>query len=171
MNIEEQLAEQYLQNNEEEMKNLIKSAYLEGYKMGIQKSMKIKIDDIEYVDLGLPSGTLWSGLVYEPKSEFCNKQPFSSVCNLNLPSVDDFHELMNYCRVNNYDIIGPNGNRIGMYPSIFNQGELVPQGEVCFWLKSDVSGVSARCMIVRSCDMMSSLYFTGYRLPYLLVKK
>jgi len=57
----EELAEAFLMDKIDSIKSLIKEAFYKGYKQGVLKAtLCINIDGIEFVDLGLPSGTLWS---------------------------------------------------------------------------------------------------------------
>ncbi len=69
-----------------------------------------------FVDLGLPSGTLWQKksapgeILYSTALETCHNN------NAEIPSIDDWAELLNECTwnvVNNgYEVVGPNGNKL-----------------------------------------------------------
>ena len=57
----EELAEAFVMDKVDGLRSLIKEAYQKGYEQGaLQTSLCISMDGIEFVDLGLPSGTLWS---------------------------------------------------------------------------------------------------------------
>ena len=57
----EELAQQYAEEKAAEMAELLKAAYLKGYEQGeLKVACSISIEGVEYYDLGLPSGTLWS---------------------------------------------------------------------------------------------------------------
>ena len=57
----EELAQQYAEEKAAEMAELLKAAYLKGYEQGeLKVACSISIEGVEYFDLGLPSGTLWS---------------------------------------------------------------------------------------------------------------
>lgn len=102
------MAEQYAISVLQDQINTIAQAYIEGY----NKSRAVVVEnDIEYIDLGLPSGTLWAtkflnneGMVY------CDAEIYK------LPTAEQYAELrklkwrfLNY----NYLIItGLNGNEI-----------------------------------------------------------
>lgn len=78
----------------------------------------------EFVDLGLPSGTLWS----KHNVKIANKKHFTHyeislieyITGYNVPSKEDFEELINHCkwewktigRTKGYKVTGPNGNSI-----------------------------------------------------------
>ena len=60
MKQEEQLAKLYCETHADEIMSLISKAYAEGYRNGRRKSHDIAIDSVKFLDLGLPSGTLWA---------------------------------------------------------------------------------------------------------------
>lgn len=97
----------------------------------------------QYVDLGLPSGTLWKteneGIDYY--SFYEAKQKFS-----NLPTYNQWAELKNVCEWrwmgNGFDVVGPNGNYIFL-PA---PGKRNCDGEICclgksgsYWTSSESS--------------------------------
>lgn len=69
------------------------SSYMKGYEANSGKS-EIKIDDVEYIDLGLPSGTMWSK---KTVGEF----NFNDASKMNIPTKEQFKELCE-CRVGGY---------------------------------------------------------------------
>lgn len=78
----------------------------------------------EFVDLGLPSGTLWG----KRNVKIANKKHFTHyeiplveyITGYNVPSYEDFEELINLCkwewktigRTKGYKVTGSNGNHI-----------------------------------------------------------
>ena len=78
----------------------------------------------EFIDLGLPSGTLWA----KHNVKVGNRRHFThyeipllqQVCGVEVPSVDDFKELHDKCtwkwmkigKIAGYKVTGPNGNSI-----------------------------------------------------------
>ena len=77
-----------------------------------------------YVDLGLPSGIRWSdcynsGNVFYVYLVLLTDEKYKSLLN-KLPTINDFEELRNNCKVKEYSkgrykfllITGPNGNKI-----------------------------------------------------------
>lgn len=88
---------------------------------------------ITYIDLGLPSGTLWAS----SNSEICGKRHFmynEAVMNFGkqMPTKEQFIELMHYGRwkwtelfggkVNGYRVTGPNGKSIFLPTSGYYNG-------------------------------------------------
>lgn len=83
-----------------------------------------------YVDLGLPSGTLWKD--HNEQGFYSYDQAMSAYGN-NLPTKEQFEELMNICQcswtVSGYKIEGPNGKTITLpadgyfyYADAYNPG-------------------------------------------------
>lgn len=127
-------------------------------------SLEDLISQNEEVDLGLPSGTIWAGhnigsdCVQDPGRILTTEYSNLNNTNMELPSITQFEELVNYCtwiRANyrgtvGYMVIGPNGKRIflptggnGFIRSIevFHfYGDYIGQGNA--FLKFDPSGPS-----------------------------
>lgn len=61
------------------------SSYMNGYEVNNGKS-EVVIDGVEYIDLGLPSGTLWSKV---PAGEF----NYRDASMMNIPTKEQFEEL------------------------------------------------------------------------------
>lgn len=100
----------------------------------INKNIKvnsIKIKEDEYVDLGLPSGTLWKnaneGGDYAHYTYDETMQMFSN----KLPTKEQLEELKNECEWiwtgNGYEVTGPNGKSIMLPPA----GDRYYIGNVC----------------------------------------
>ncbi len=197
MKIEEQLAKIYLEENSDEFTALITKAYIDGYKHGLKKAREVYIDGITYYDLGLPSGTLWSNPV-RVKHQYTyvtyDLISYYDASDLQLPSVKDVDELIQNCMVTTNPgnvakdvvITGPNGVTISIgtqdyknNPSNPNsilcrrQGEEVAELTNMFWLKSDPKEHQTIVGLVdyKNKSLSMSTHFTGYKLPYLLVKK
>ena len=106
------------------MSKAIAQAYLDGFKDGY-KARKDKeesgfIDDIDFVDLGLPSGTLWASDSLRDDEELC-LLTFDEANMLDIPSEEQWEELVDHCScrfVNNangtigVDFVGPNDQTI-----------------------------------------------------------
>lgn len=69
------------------------SSYMKGYEANSGKS-EVVIDGVEYIDLGLPSGTLWSKV---PVGEF----NYDDASKMNIPTKEQFKELCE-CRFDGY---------------------------------------------------------------------
>ena len=88
----------------------------------------------EFVDLGLPSGTLWA----KRNVKIANKKHFTHyeislieyITGYNVPSKEDFEELINLCkwewktigRTKAYVVTGPNGNHIFLHAAGYCDG-------------------------------------------------
>lgn len=110
------------------MEKEIKIIVPEGYKIDKENSTFecIKFKPIEqkfvYVDLGLPSGTLWAtwNIGAKNESDFGDYLTFDEACKYELPKKWQFDELIEECtcgwdKLNGtlgYYFIGPNGNYI-----------------------------------------------------------
>ncbi len=73
------------------------------------------IDNIEWVDLGLPSGTLWAKEDVGEKLSFIGAQ---RTCGVHVPSKENANELKTYCTMkwddgtHTLELTGPNGNTL-----------------------------------------------------------
>ena len=168
------------------------AGYNSGYKDGYDKVVKAtSSDDIEYVDLGLPSGTLWSSNYLEDENNETVYVLQEKSKAFDIPTVEQWQELVRECRweqkseriddsygfyhYHDWAIcLGPNGNRIifektGLYEI---QTERVRTNEVLFWLKK---GKNSQCNSANitfcTIKITSKNEFSGYRLPIRLVKK
>ena len=133
------------------------AGYNSGYKDGYDKVVKeTSFGDIEYVDLGLPSGTLWSSNYVEDENNEILYVTQEKSKAFDIPTVAQWLELVRVCRweqgskridtsigschFQNLAIcLGPNGNRIifektGLYEI---KSTLERAGEVLFWLKKE----------------------------------
>ena len=121
----------------------IAQAFVEGYKAGYHdREMEIPADlrdeKTEYVDLGLPSGTLWAA-DYEKADGKYKDYTYDELLYVKLPTEEQCKELFNCCKIeydiNNYydfckvTFLGPNGNRL-----VFNRtGYISVTGNVDTW--------------------------------------
>ena len=136
----------------------IEQAFIDGYNSGYQeglferKQTKVVIDDIEYVDLALPSGTKWSSEIFKSKDK--NGIPtdlftYEEALKYNIPTVDQFNELIDFCiktrrpsfdnRFQNIvDFLGTNREMITFNCPIIKQGNsYFKLNDIMFWLKGD----------------------------------
>ena len=196
MSSEEILAKIYCDNHMDEMNSILSKAYIEGYLDGLKKSHEVCLDGIRYIDLGLPSGNLWSlPICVKHQYTYVTYQlsSYLEVSELDLPTLEDVLELQKYCKVitnaanvaKDVVIVGPNGERISIGTQDYRnngnpngmlcrrQGEEVNLYESKFWIKSEVKENEAVVGVVnfKEATLTSSSHFTGYKLPYLLVKR
>ena len=134
----------------EVMDKAIAQAYSDGYRDGYkdrEEEIPVNLRDnkTEYVDLGLPSRTLWAK-DYNMKDGKIQCLPYVKASLFNLPSNEQWEELLRLCRWefkrdNNssaykYYCLGPNGNSLVFY-SIPLGGFSYSQHKIQFWLQDD----------------------------------
>ena len=169
----EEMATQYASEiSSSTFKKAITDAYIKGYREGILASTgSITVDELEYVDLGLPSGTLWSARplskdVYELFSQH-------EAQNYQLPSEEQVHELIkntkfygqidsNFC-----ELLGPSGEHISL------KGWYIDETCVEIWIKGTPDEYNEAPLLSISrkhgeADIRQE--FTGYKHQILLVK-
>lgn len=108
----EDFAKLYSETKVEELKKVIESAYKSGFDAGIQsvKDQNRTVAGVEFIDLKLPSGTLWSKSTQE--------MTFMNAILHNIPTEDQWKELFDFCDLKKdkkyarYNIVGPNGQEI-----------------------------------------------------------
>lgn len=178
------------------LNKVIVQAYMAGYNSGYQDGYdkvvkETSSDDIEYVDLGLPSGTLWSSNYLEGENNETIYVLQEKSKAFDIPTVEQWQELVKKCRweqgseridhtngfyhYHDWAIcLGPNGNRIifektGLYEI---QTERVRTNEVLFWLKKGKNSLCNSANITFcTIKITSKSEFPGYKLPIRLVKK
>ena len=104
----------------------------------------------DYVDLGLPSGTLWKN---KDESGYYSYKTAVSVYGNNLPTKKQYEELVKYCeRIwidNGCKFIGPNGKSIFLYPNGTRiGGKIYTRGMAGFYWSSSSAG-SERAWLLR----------------------
>lgn len=187
----EELKEKAACYAEENVINVLKESfakvYADGYRDGYKdcrEEMHVDLcNDTKFVDLGLPSGTLWSK-EYEQNDKEVIFLPYLEASTLNIPTEEQFSELLSLCKweftyIDNlsikYDCIGLNGNIITFY----SKGELAPNGyirenrNIKFWLYSEneenekvIANMYFWGEEIRKTDSM----FMGCKLPVRLVR-
>ena len=186
----EELAAQFAEQKVEELTKAIKEAYLKGYEQGsLDNSGTVSINNVSYVDLGLPSGTLWSEyplfhLDYGYKQK---RLSYVEAARLPIPTKEQWDEVCQLCRFEKEKIIGPSGKRIGYKWApggylIHDLGEGCKKGEQMYWLKGEVDSnneaptmiydleITGQFNFIKNHIKGSSRHFTGYKLPVFLVK-
>ena len=95
-----------------------------------------------FVDLGLPSGTLWKSKVedgYFTWSDAINRY------GRQLPTYEQLEELVKYCTLKEgastgvYHVIGPNGNKIKLLNYGYYSCEGKKYSEIAYWSRSTVN--------------------------------
>ena len=190
-------ADAFWNDQQDNIKSLVTTAYLDGYQKGLSRSKELTVKGVTFYDLGLPSGTLWSQpaeVHHNFSYETYELKSYSDVVDCGLPTIDDLHELIaNSAILLDYSIVsrdviivGPNGERLRIGTEDYlnrpdnpnsvkcvRRGEKVASGSNKFWLLSDVENNIAKVGMVdfNKCTISESTHFTGFRLPYVLVCK
>ena len=190
----EEFANLFVENNYESIKDLIKKTYICGYEQGKLDSLIYIIDDVQYVDLGLPSGTLWAGPLTKKKSYYSYEFfSYQDACLLNIPTEEQYQELVENCQIlfeekggNAIFIVGKNGKRLQVYTEnyvtvqhnperyltdVHFKGEKTPKEQNFLWLKSNIEDDHAKVAeVIYNHELHSCKHFTGFKLPVFLVK-
>ena len=134
------------------LSQVVADAYLAGYNAGYQDGIgKVAKDSVseetEFVDLGLPSGTLWaSDYVKKDDNDMTFYVTQENGADYEIPTYEQFKELMDECKWEQKSeknwtesgfyywhewaiCLGPNGNKItfektGYYHPLSNQNQL-----------------------------------------------
>lgn len=178
----------------EALSQVVADAYMAGYNVGYQDGIdKIAKDSVleetEFVDLGLPSGTLWaSDYVKKDDNDMTFYVTQENGADYEIPTYEQFKELMDECKWEQKSeknwtesgfyywhdwaiCLGPNGNKItfektGLYEAT---DSLTRTSEIFFWLNDKESNCAS--ITFDSLNIGSENMFSGYKLPIRLVKR
>ena len=187
------LANSYAEENvinvlKESLAKVYADGYRDGYK-ACEEEFPVDLCDneTEFVDLGLPSGTLWS-TDYERDGESILFQPHIDTESLSIPTREQWEELVDICKWE-YDksgsfheayCIGPNGKVLKFCLSgMVHVDKRVEDGSAYFWISEEKDGneKSAVCIYdvnqggINFTDKSVKSYFSGFKLPIRLVKE
>ena len=177
---------------EENVINVLKEAfakvYADGYRDGYKDckgeiSVNLCDSEVEYVDLGLQSGTLWSNK-FEMIDGKISYFTYGEASAYNLPTEEQVKELLETCKwkftyINSqsrkYDCIGPNGNSISFLSYGYKEvnSKIACHETIRFWAKDTCNDLdkSSVYMYYDKCQIKEiNKMFMGYRLPVRLVK-
>lgn len=140
----------------------IAKAYFDGYHDGYKdREAEIPADltkeKTDYVDLGLPSGTLWANDYEKDDEGNILYLPYVEAKKYKLPTVEQWKELVSNCRWSfdtdkawdgkewvedavlvSAHCIGPNGQLIELKASGYRKvAQIVETDRVCFWLNNN----------------------------------
>ena len=181
---------------EENVSNVLKEAfakvYADGYRNGYKDCQEVipvdlKSNQTEFVDLGLPSGTLWA-TDYEVEGTELVYLPYENAKSLNLPTKEQWEELISNCKweydhagdFNEAYCIGPNGNIvIFRITGQVHINKCTDSSKAFFWISDDneTNEKNAICIYneyygrawITKERIMNC--FSGYKLPIRLVKE
>ena len=178
------------------LNKVVTDAYLAGYNAGYQDGYnKVVKDSVsvgsEFVDLGLPSGTLWSSdYVKKDDNDMTIYVTQENGADYEIPTYEQFKELMDECKWDQKSeknwtesgfyywhewaiCLGPNGNKItfertGIYETT---DSLTRTSEIFFWLNNkEYFYNNCANITLNSLNIGSENMFSGYKLPIRLVK-
>ena len=185
----------------EMMSQIVAQAFADGYRMGYKdREDEIPVDlrdgKTEFVDLGLPSGTIWS-VDYERGDGNIVYMPYNDINSLAIPTKEQWEELKKCCQwkyipdATNDNLvkaicIGPNGNSIQFVVTGKVEAEYKTEKyQILFWIKessdkincarirrylSAIQSFNGKDFKTYDVDIRASSEFTGYKLPIRLVK-
>lgn len=170
----------------------IAQAYADGYRDGYKdREDEIPVDlrdnETEFVDLGLPSGTMWSTDYEKIDDDHYLFVPYADTKMFNIPNIEQWEELVNVCKWE-YDknggfheayCIGPNGKVLKFYlTGLVHVEYVLEEGKAFFWVSDENEGDEKSAVYI--CDRSRNGYkytdkgiekfFSGYKLPVRLVK-
>lgn len=170
----------------------IAQAYQDGYHRGYddrenERTANLGDTAAEYVDLGLPSGTLWAADYVNSDDGSRAYIPYGQAEPLNIPTKEQWLELQESCM---YEVVrdgysvsklifkGPNGNTLSFETTGYlHVSDIICSLETCFWIKSEYEEgcLDQEAVIIydyahiRGRENISQK-FVGYGLPVRLVK-
>ena len=156
------------------------AGYKDGYNDGYSSSHKVNVNDlvsgVEFIDLGLPSGTKWATDFLRDENGKVKMFYYEEAKQLDLPTPLQFREFLDYTRRNviqngqfnkSVNILGANGNKckwekISVTLASFSQSNYT----YMFWLK-DMTEKGSERNAAKGSEITN--IFTGYKLPVILV--
>ena len=146
---------------EKNWKEAVIDSYVEGYNIGHYEAMashnhpKVSLD-FEFIDLGLPSGTLWASDYINTPMHFWHKMNFKEAQRFILPTKEQWEELLHECKLTPYKyglkITGKNGNEITLELTDLTGFFEDFAGYVQFWIDSEIN--SEQKAIYQSCKIL-----------------
>ena len=183
------------------LKEAFAKVYADGYRDGYKDCQNeipadLRNNQTEFVDLGLPSGTMWAADYENMEDGEGKKQvlylPHGKASQLNIPTKEQWEELISNCRwegswsssaITFYGVycIGPNGNSIFfrskglMKESQISDSPNYGGGKVYFWIHDNEEGLEKKAIKVSGKKYREDVeeiisVFSGYKLPIRLVK-
>lgn len=157
------------------------ASYNAGYQGCIDKVVKDSVsEETEFVDLGLPSGTLWASDYVKDGDEVLFL-PYPEALKYDIPTEEQVDELREYCEISiKYDendnyvhiVLGPNGNSIvfkGHGYKTFT--ELKNAKTAYFWQVYNSDTPKTVFVPYLSAPYINAEYlFPGYKIPIWTVK-
>lgn len=203
MNVQEQAVKFAEGKANQAITKTIVDAYIEGYRAGYndrEEELPLDLRDkkTEYVDMGLPSRTLWSTDYEQEESQYLYL-PYMEAKKFKLPTKAQWEELFSLCKWEHIfkegqylsqlgnveqiyygvNFVGPNGQILSFKPTgRITTSSIQDQRDIFFW-QEDNSDRRVKCAVhsFQSYNRISSVAeievtnaFVGYKLPIRLVR-
>lgn len=156
----------------------IEEAYAKGYKDGYTQAVSDTKKNIpnelesgmEFVDLGLPSGTLWANDYLRDKEGKKKYLIYDEASQYNLPTKEQRDELFEYTEIkilsnttnNRIVFLGRNGVSLDILSDNIINGKYPT-----YWIKDEADDVNG----YRAIGATIEKYFKGKKLPLILVRQ
>lgn len=134
----------------------------------------------EFIDLELPSRTLWSADFEKINNSEVLYLPYCEASKYSIPTLEQWLELSNQCKwvlethQHNYRCLGPNGNILNFYEyGHCGSTAICSQNSSDFWVKDEGNDPNIRkaahVNYYGKLDLETCDFFVGYKLPLRLV--
>lgn len=162
------------------LKEAIAKVYADGYRDGYKDReemipVDLRNDTTEYVDLGLPSGTLWAS-DFEKENDSILYFPYDAAKIFNLPTKEQWEELKTNCnwiiKPKTIYCVGPNGNCLNFTSTGFVKirKKVYDEEEIYFWNEDNDNNCQKKATRIWRIDFdrfnsQSLKCFSGDKLP------
>jgi hypothetical protein len=187
-NLNERAANYAAEKANELLVNAIAQAYADGYRDGVKdRDEGIVSPNLEFVDLGLPSGTKWSTKLIG-EDDFADYLAYADAASYGLPTIEQVEELANYCRWQRdfkgqtfygATCIGKNGKEIYIHSWGYKEGDNLRcygygADTIFFWISNkEMEGEMEAIKLYNVKDEKPEYeivkLFSGYKVPVMLV--
>ena len=194
-NLNERAANYAAEKTNELLAKAIAQAYADGYRDGVKDrdegmASYNSDNDIAFIDLGLPSGTMWA-VNFLKEGNSISYLPYKDADLMNIPTKEQWDELWSSCQWK-YDLddsrellkaycVGPNGNVIEFGTTGYIEAVSISHSyivEFCIKYSRDVDTKYSATIAFggtynhrRGLENATSDLFSGCRLPVMLVSK
>lgn len=154
------------------------AGYNVGYQDGYKKAEKETIlEEMKYVDLGLPSGTLWASDYIKKDGEVLFLPYRDAIDEFNLPTDEQIDELKDYCEISlvedngikTYICLGPSGKTVSFTPHGYKKtSENYDMDNAYFWTNDNdklIERSKRTAQISSQGSLTTDFLFSGYKNP------
>ena len=192
-NLNERAANYAAEKANELLAKAIAQAYADGYRDGLKEreresSSFEESHNVKFVDLGLPSGTMWADN-YLMENDGVSYLPYKDADLYNIPTKEQVEELMNYCNLREnrssggqifYGIycLGNTGSEIYLDGRNYMIGDDLQYTwgvfHIYFWIRDDENSDQKNAVRITGLkdgkpEMEIVKLFSGFKLPVMLV--